>query len=126
VSDVTLITHDEAPVFDIPGATFTAYAAPSRGASQVSLWSVELAAGTTSAPHYMDSEELFFGQTGTAVAVVDGTEHPLGPGDCLVIPPGAMFSFRVGEDEPFRALACMRSGGRATLDGETFAPPWTV
>jgi mannose-6-phosphate isomerase-like protein (cupin superfamily) len=123
---MTLITHAEAPVFDIPGATFTAYAAPSRGASQVSLWSVELAAGTSSAPHCMDVEELFLGQSGAAVAVVDGTEHPIGPGDCLVLEAGAMFSFRVGADEAFRAVACMRTGGRATLDGETFAPPWTV
>jgi hypothetical protein len=40
--------------------------------------------------------------------------------------PGATFSFRVGAQEPFRAVACMRAGGQATLDGETFAPPWTV
>ena len=123
---VTLISSGTAPVFDIPGATFTAYAAPSRGASEVSLWSVELEAGSTSAPHFMDCEELFFGQSGSAVAVVDGTEHPIGPGDCLVLPPGAEFSFRVGSAEPFRAVACMRAGGRATLGGETFAPPWTV
>jgi quercetin dioxygenase-like cupin family protein len=123
---VTLISSGSAPVFDIPGATFTAYAAPSRGAAEVSLWSVELEAGSTSAPHFMDCEELFFGVSGSAVAIVDGTEQPLGPGDCLVLPPGAEFSFRVGEDAAFRAIACMRAGGRATLDGETFAPPWTV
>src|SRR3954451_3131436 len=121
-----LIAHDDAPVFDIPGATFTAYAAPSRGASQVSLWAVELAAGSTSAPHHMDCEELFFGRRGSAVAGVDGVEHPVGPGDCLVLAAGAEFSFRVGTDEPFRAIAAMTTGGRAVLDGETLAPPWTV
>jgi mannose-6-phosphate isomerase-like protein (cupin superfamily) len=123
---MTVITHDDAPVFEIPGASFTGYAAPSRGASQVSLWAVELAAGTTSAPHHMDCEELFLGQSGSAVAVVDGAEHPLGAGDCLVIAPGAEFSFRVGADEPFRAVACMRAGGRAVMAGETITPPWTV
>jgi mannose-6-phosphate isomerase-like protein (cupin superfamily) len=123
---MTLITHDDAPVFDLPGATFTAYAAPSRGASQVSLWSVELEAGSTSAPHSMDCEELFFGQTGSAVAVVDGVERPIGPGDCLILEAGTTFFFRVGADVGFRAVACMRAGGQATLDGETFAPPWTV
>jgi mannose-6-phosphate isomerase-like protein (cupin superfamily) len=123
---MALITRDKAPVFELPGATFTAYAAPSRGASQVSLWSVELDAGTTSQPHHMDVEELFLGQSGAAVAVVDGAEQPIGPGDCLVLPAGATFSFRVGADAPFRAVACMRTGGQATLDGETFAPPWTV
>ena len=79
----------------------------------------------------LNAEDMKYGRPNkygkaTWYALVDGTEHPLGPGDCLVIAPGAMFSFRIGEDEPFRALACMRSGGRATLDGETFAPPWTV
>ena len=123
---MTLIAQDDAPVFTIPGATFTGYAAPSRGASQVSLWSVELEAGSTSAPHFMDSEEIFFGQSGSAVAVVDGVEQPIGPGDCLVLPPGAEFSFRVGATAPFRAVVCMPAGGRATLAGETFAPPWTV
>ena len=123
---MTFIAHDAAPVFDIPGATFTAYPAPSRGASQISLWAVELAAGSTSQPHHMDSEEIFYGQSGCAVAVVDGTEHHVGPGDCLVLAPGAEFSFRVGEHEPFRAVAAMRTGGRAVLDGEVFAPPWTV
>jgi mannose-6-phosphate isomerase-like protein (cupin superfamily) len=123
---VTLISHDDAPVFDIPGATFTAYAAPSRGAGEVSLWSVELEAGSTSAPHHMDCEELFFAQSGTAVAVVDGVEQLVGPGDCLVLAPGAEFFFRVGDQEPFRAVAAMRAGGKAVLDGETFAPPWTV
>jgi quercetin dioxygenase-like cupin family protein len=123
---MTLIAQDDAPVFTIPGATFTAYAAPSRGASQVSLWSVELEAGTTSAPHFMDAEEIFLGVGGSAVAVVDGVEQPIGPGDCLILPAGAEFAFRVGATAPFRAVACMRAGGRATLDGETFAPPWTV
>ena len=123
---MTLITHRDAPVFEIQDATFTAYAAPSRGAEQVSLWSVALAAGSTSAPHHMDCEELFFAQSGTAVAVVDGAEYHVGPGDCLVLPAGAEFFFRVGEGEPFRAVAAMRTGGRAVMDGETFAPPWTV
>ena len=122
----SLITHDDAPVFALPGATFTAYAAPSRGAAQVSLWAVELEAGSTSAPHHMDSEEIFFGQSGSAVAVVDGVERPIGPGDCLILAAGTTFSFRVGADEPVRAVACMRAGGQATMDGETFAPPWTV
>jgi quercetin dioxygenase-like cupin family protein len=121
-----VISRDDAPVYDIPGATFTGYAAPSRGASQVSLWAVELAAGSTTAPHHMDAEELFFGQSGTAVAVVDGAEHEVGPGDCIVMAPGAEFSFRVGAAEPFRAVVAMRAGGRAVMDGEAFAPPWTV
>src|SRR3954469_14090800 len=58
--------------------------------------------------------------------IVDGAEQPIGPGDCLVLPAGAEFSFRVGANESFCAMACMRTGGQAVLEGETFAPPWTV
>src|SRR3954452_9576844 len=124
---MTVIQRDDAPVFgDVPGATFTGHAAPSRGASEVSLWTFELAAGTTSQLHHMDCEELFLAQSGAAVAVVDGVEHDVGPGDCLVVATGAEFSFRVGEAEPFRAVAAVRAGGQAVMDGETFPPPWTL
>ena len=72
----------------------------------------------------MDCEEIFFGQSGSAVAVVDGAEHPIGPGDCLVLPPGAEFSFRVGAAAPSaRSCACARAAAprsrrdvRATVD----------
>jgi len=35
---MNLIKRAEAPVFDAAGTTVTAYAAPSRGTSAVSLW----------------------------------------------------------------------------------------
>src|SRR3954464_5845891 len=125
---MTVIQRDDAPVFDdVPGATFTGHAAPSRGASEVSLWTFELAAGTTSQLHHMDCEELLLAQSGAAVAVVDGVEHDVGPGcegpkhavgtgACLVVATGAEFSFGVGEAEPFRAVAAMRAGGLAVMD----------
>jgi mannose-6-phosphate isomerase-like protein (cupin superfamily) len=123
---MNVITHAEAPVFDIPGATFTAYAAPSRGACEVSLWSLELAPGSMSTPHHMDCEEVFLVVSGEAVVDVAGTRRALAAGDCLVLPAGARFSFEVGAAQPFRAVACMRAGGRAVLDGAPFAPPWAA
>jgi quercetin dioxygenase-like cupin family protein len=121
-----LIKHRDAPVFDTPGAIVTAYAAPSRGASEVSMWSLELAPGSISPLHRMDCEEVFFGLDGHVIATVGGAEHRIGAGDCLVLPPETPFTFRVPEDQPFRGIACMRAGGRATMvpDGPTFAPPW--
>jgi quercetin dioxygenase-like cupin family protein len=121
-----LIKHDDAPVFDIPGATFTGYAAPSRGAAQVSMWFVELAGGSESALHAMDCEEVFVALDGRAVATVDGAEHAVEAGDCLILPAGSAFSFAVPEGQRFRAIAGMRAGGRATMipDGTTVSPPW--
>jgi mannose-6-phosphate isomerase-like protein (cupin superfamily) len=121
-----IIRHEDAPLFDASGTTVTAYAAPSRGASQVSLWQIELAPRSTSPLHYMDCEEVFLGLEGHALAVLDGREHPLGAGDCLILPPGTPFTLHVPGDEPFRALACLPAGGQATLvpSGTTFVPPW--
>jgi len=121
-----IIRHEDAPLFDASGTTVTAYAAPSRGASQVSLWQIELAPGSTSPLHHMDCEEVFLGLDGLAIAVVDGTEQPIGPGDCLILPAGTAFTLHVPGQEPFRALACIPAGGQATMvpSGMTFVPPW--
>ena len=74
----------------------------------------------------MDCEEVFLGLEGHAVAAVGGSEHPIGAGDCLILPPDTPFTLHVPGDRPFRALACIRAGGQATMipDGATFAPPW--
>jgi len=123
-----IVKHTEAPLFDAAGTTFTGYAAPSRGSSEVSLWQVELPAGSTSPLHHMDCEEVFLGLRGHAVAVIDGTEHRLGPGDCLILPPGTNFTLHVPGEDPFLAVACIPVGGQATMvpDGPTFAPPWAA
>ena len=123
-----LIKHTEAPVFDAEGTTVTAYAAPSRGSSEMSLWQIELAPGSTSPLHHMDCEEVFLGLQGQAVAAIEETEHLLGPGDCLILPAGTAFTLHVPGDEPFFAMACIPVGGQATLvpEGTTFAPPWAA
>jgi mannose-6-phosphate isomerase-like protein (cupin superfamily) len=121
-----IIRHEDAPLFDASGTTVTGYAAPSRGASQVSLWQIELAPGSTSPLHYMDCEEVFLGLDGLAIAAIDGAEHPIGAGDCLILPARTAFTLHVPGEQPFRALACLPAGGQATLvpSGTTFAPPW--
>src|SRR5919107_5624721 len=83
-----LIPRSDAPTFNAPGTAVTGYAAPSRGASEVSLWQIELAPGSTSPRHHMDREEIFLGLDGHAVAEIGGNEHPLGDGDRLILPAG--------------------------------------
>jgi mannose-6-phosphate isomerase-like protein (cupin superfamily) len=121
-----LIPRTDAPTFDAAGTAVTGYAAQSRGSSELSLCQIELAPGSTSPRHHMDREEVFLGLEGHAVAEIDGSEHLLGPGDCLILPAGTDFTLRVAGRRPFRAVACMPVGARATMvaDGATFVPPW--
>src|SRR5215218_1482713 len=120
-----LIKRTDAPTFDAGGTTVTAYAAPSRGAAEVSLWQIELAPGSTSPRHHMDREEIFLGVGGQVVAEIDGIEHELGAGDCLILPPRTDFTLHVPGDQPYLALACVPVGAQATMavDGATFVPP---
>jgi mannose-6-phosphate isomerase-like protein (cupin superfamily) len=62
------------------------------------------------------------------VVAAAGRERPVEAGDCLALAAGTDFSFRVLGDEPFRALACIRAGGKATMaaSGDTFVPPWAA
>jgi mannose-6-phosphate isomerase-like protein (cupin superfamily) len=124
---MTLIMQSSAPEFDADGTTITGYAAPSRGASAVSLWRIEMAPSSSSPLHEMDVEEVFFGLQGEATLVADGTETMVTPGDCLILPARTPFTLTAGTDRPFQAVACMTAGGKATMlpGGPTFVPPWT-
>src|SRR4051794_29414679 len=117
-----LITHTDAPTFDAGGTSVTAYAAPSRGSSEVSVWQIELAPGSTSPLHHMDREEVFLGLEGQALAEMDGARRAVGAGDCLILPAGTDFTLHVPGERPFRAVACVPAGAQAVMaaDGATF------
>ena len=55
---------------------------------------------------------------------MDGAEHVIGAGDCLIVPAGTTFTLAARGDAPFRAFVCLPCGGRATVGGTTFVPPW--
>ena len=93
-------------------------------ASETSRWEVELAAGSASPRHRLDREEVFLDSAGEAVATMDGAEHVIGAGDCLIVPAGTTFTLAARGDAPFRAFVCLPCGGRATVGGTTFVPPW--
>ena len=126
IAAMEIITRTDAPTFDAGGTAVVGYAAPSRGAAEVSMWQIELAPGSTSPRHQMDREEIFLGLAGHAIAEIDGSQHPLGAGDCLILPAGTDFTLHVPGQQPFRALACTPAGAQATMasDGATFLPPW--
>jgi mannose-6-phosphate isomerase-like protein (cupin superfamily) len=125
---MNLITSADAAIFDVPDTHVIAYAAPSRGSTELCLWRIDIRPGSTSPLHHMDCEEVFLCVAGRAVVVTPAEQRPVKAGDCLVLPAGTDFSFRVLGDEPFQALACIRAGGKATMaaSDDTFVPPWAA
>ena len=123
-----LIYAADAALFDVPDTQVMAYAAPSRGSTELCLWRIDIAPGSTSPLHHMDCEEVFMCVAGRAVLVTAEGEQDVVAGDCVVLATGTDFSFRVLGDQPFSAFACIRAGGKATMadSGDTFLPPWSA
>ncbi len=122
-----LIRQEEAPRFEVHGATVIGYASPKRGSSRLAIWRVTLAAGASSPQHSLDADEIFTCLSGAADFFVDGGVVRVAAGDALTIVAGTEFRFSVVGSEPFSAMACVPSGCRARVEGgEAFEPPWAV
>jgi mannose-6-phosphate isomerase-like protein (cupin superfamily) len=117
----------DAPVFDLPGITFTALAAPSRGSDELCAWLLTVEPGLESPePHTLDRDEVFL--------VVEG-EVRLGPsaatahaGDVVVVPAGEPIQLANPGATPARVHVAISAGFSATLaDGTRMGtPPWAV
>lgn len=113
------------PTHELPGAKFTALSTPTRGGSETSVWTVEIAPGRPAAPHQVTREEVFVVLSGTATVRLGGLEAIAAPGDAIVVPANTTFEISARGDEPLRAVCCLPVGGQARLpDGQTFTPPW--
>lgn len=122
---MAVLTAPAAPTHDLGGALFTSLATPSRGATDTSVWKVEILPGTPATPHWLTREEVFVVLEGTASVRIAGNDGQAGAGDAIVVPAGAGFELANAGTGPLRLLCCLPVGGQARLaDGSTFTPPW--
>jgi mannose-6-phosphate isomerase-like protein (cupin superfamily) len=63
------------------------------------------AGGATERHYHKLSEEFYFILEGSGVMEVDGAERQVGPGDAILIPPGAWHQIRAAA-APLRLLCC--------------------
>lgn len=121
------IAATDAPVFALPGVTFTGLASPSRGSRENAAWRISMAPGTEPHPHKLTREEIFVAISGRAVAMVGSTRHALTAGCALVVPADTEFALSNPHDEAFEAVAVLPVGGMARLGNEAaFVPPWAA
>ncbi|HEY6744998.1 MAG TPA: cupin domain-containing protein [Mycobacteriales bacterium] len=109
---------------ELHGARFTSCSAPSKGGTELAMWTVDVPPGTPATPHRVDREEILYVLSGRLTVAVDGRSVELAAGDTVAAPAGSLLSVgAVGA--PARLLACTRAGLTATLaDGTVIAPPW--
>jgi quercetin dioxygenase-like cupin family protein len=123
---VPVITSSDAPTFDVPGVRFTGLAAPSRGASETSVWMIAVEPGAPGVPHSVTREEIFVATEGAAQFEIGGVVTALRPGDAAVVPADTEFSLSNPHAEPFRAVVVLPVGGQAVTADGPFTPPWAA
>ena len=109
---------------ELGGTRFTSLATPSRGSTETSVWTVELAPDAPVVPHSVTREEVFVVLDGAVRVLLDGVAHSASVGDAIVVPPGVPFALTAGGTVPARLLCCLPVGGQAVAGGSTFTPPW--
>ena len=62
--------------------------------------------GATQRHYHRLSEEFYYILEGDGIMEIDGEELPVGPGDAILIPPGAWHQIRTGADRGLRLLCC--------------------
>jgi mannose-6-phosphate isomerase-like protein (cupin superfamily) len=77
------------------------------GAANQSLAEAWLEPGQATQRHYhARTEEIYVVLDGAGEMEVDGDRRPVGPGDAILIPPGAWHEIRAEGSEPLRFLCC--------------------
>jgi mannose-6-phosphate isomerase-like protein (cupin superfamily) len=72
-----------------------------------SLAEATLAPGQATERHYHgETEELYYLLEGTAEMEIEGETVRVGPGDAILIPPGAWHQITADEGSPLRFLCC--------------------
>jgi len=72
-----------------------------------SLAEASLPAGNATERHYhKESEEIYYIVSGTGTMELDGETTEVGPGDAILIPPGAWHQIKAGLEAEIRLLCC--------------------
>ncbi|WP_158886388.1 cupin domain-containing protein [Amycolatopsis anabasis] len=121
---MTLATLAEAPVFENGGFVFRSLGVPSRGSTELAVWTVEVAPGARSERHTVSREEVFVLQSGSVRIEVGDAVHELGPGDAVIAAPDTPLRLANPGGEAARLTVCTSKGILGTLNGRTIAPPW--
>jgi quercetin dioxygenase-like cupin family protein len=114
-----VLSGQQAKVFETPNASMRTLAAPSRGARELAVWQVQMAAGQRGPQHSADREQVWVVLDGRAEATVGGRIEVAAAGDAIV--------FAAGEPRQVSApeglVALVASGGAANVTSAQGAQP---
>ena len=122
---MSVVSVDEAVVFEAHGSRFHSYVAPSRGSRQLCAWRLEVPAGLRGVPHRPTREEVLLVLTGELTATIEDETTTVRAGEVAFVPAGARFGLDNTSAGPASAWVTTSVGLEATLpDGSSISPPW--
>jgi len=119
------VTAADAPRYETPNAVMRTLAAPSLGASDLSVWEVVMRAGQRGPEHQVDREQVWTVLEGELRVDADGEALPLRAGETLRLAPGT--PRRISADTDARAVVASPAGSIVTTaEGGSRALPWAT
>ncbi|MEO8292962.1 MAG: cupin domain-containing protein [Actinomycetota bacterium] len=119
-----VVRADDQPNFDLGGNTITGFASPSRGAAECILYRVEMPPSGTLPAHRHDHQEVFNVAAGSGTMFIDDEVHPIGPGDSVVVPTGALHRLEAAADGAAMVVTMLAGTRFIREDGSESVPPW--
>ena len=116
----------QAPHFDLAGFHFVCFTAPSRGATELCTWQLDVDPGAAANAHRLNREEVFIMLQGALTVALDGKPVELSSGDALAVPANCLLELANRSRLGARALVCVSADFSAiTADGQPIeTPPW--
>lgn len=121
---MALASLADAPKFENSGLVFRPLAVPSRGSTQLAVWTLEVPSGAATERHTVSHEEVFVLQAGEARFEVGDAVHNLKAGDAVIVQPDTPLRLTNPGNAPARLTVCTSKGVLGTLNGKTIVPPW--
>jgi quercetin dioxygenase-like cupin family protein len=121
-----LVPQNQTRRIETPNAVMTTLASPTLGrTTDLSLWTVEMNAGSSGPLHRFDSEQLWTVLDGELRVELEGEEVRLVSGDTIVLP--AAVERQIHAETDTRTIVCGHADGVAWVSAEDAArgvPPW--
>ena len=112
------------PRFELGAATVTSFAAPSRGAHEVTLYRVDLPPGSGLPAHHHDHLDVFTVVAGEASFALGEETFALGEGDSVVVPIGVRHVLDAGPGGASIIVTMLPGNRMFRDDGSVSVPPW--
>ncbi|KAA9165479.1 cupin domain-containing protein [Amycolatopsis acidicola] len=121
---MTVASLADAPRFENFGFVFRPLAVPSRGSTELAVWTLEMPPGATGERHTVSCEEVFVLQAGEVRFEVGDTVPDVAVGDAVIVPPGGSLRLSNPGSSLARLVVCTSKGILGTIKGKTIVPPW--